>query len=419
MKALLALEDGTVFEGRSCGAAGEAGGEMVFNTSMTGYQEVLTDPSYKGQVVAMTYPLIGNYGITAEDNEARRPALSAFVVRELCRRPSNWESVESVEAFLHRHGIPAIEGVDTRAITRRLRDKGALRCLVSTTETDGKALVRRAKALPSMAGQDLARTVTAPERYAWSEGLPAGPKGHPRGWPLPFPWQPHVVVLDFGVKRGILRCLASMGCRVTVVPASTGAPEVMALYPDGILLSNGPGDPEPVTYGIETARRLLDERIPMFGICLGHQLLGLAMGGRTFKLKFGHHGANHPVKDLATGKVAVTTQNHGFCVDIESLPAEVRTTHVNLNDGTSEGLEHGRLPVFSVQYHPEAAAGPHDSRYLFERFGELMYSRMQETKPKLAKGDSGVLSHLPGSSPAPTTTSAHACPGDAPGAGAA
>jgi len=385
MKALLALEDGTVFTGRSCGAPGEAGGEMVFNTSMTGYQEVLTDPSYKGQVVTMTYPLIGNYGITADDNESRKPALAAFVVRELCRKPSNWESVETVEAFLHHHDIPAIEGVDTRAVTRRLRAKGALRCLVSTTEADGKALVRRAKALPSMAGLDLARTVTAPERYAWSEGLPGGPKGHPGGWPLPFPWQPHVVVLDFGVKHGILRCLVSLGCRVTVVPAGTGAPEVLALYPDGVLLSNGPGDPEPVTYGIETVRRLLEERIPMFGICLGHQLLGLALGGRTFKLKFGHHGANHPVKDLATGRVAVTTQNHGFCVDLDSLPGEARTTHVNLNDGTSEGLEHTRLPVFSVQYHPEAAAGPHDSRYLFERFGELMYTRMKEAKPAVAE----------------------------------
>jgi carbamoyl-phosphate synthase small subunit len=366
-KAWLALEDGTVFSGRACGAAGETGGETVFNTALTGYQEVLTDPSYCGQLVAMTYPQIGNYGITARDHEAGRPRLSGFIVRELCRTPSNWESVESVGDFLKKHGIVAIEGIDTRALTLRLRDKGALRGVISTLDGDPKRLAAKAAAVPSMSGLNLAQAVTCDKPYAWDEGVPAQSAMH-------------VVVMDFGVKRGILRCLAAMGARVTVVPASTTAEEILALKPDGVLLSNGPGDPEPVADAIAAIRVLLAERLPIFGICLGHQLLGLALGGRTYKLKFGHHGANHPVKDLETGKIEITAQNHGFCVDLDSLPKEVKTTHVNLNDGTSEGMAHSTLPVFSVQHHPEASAGPHDSRYLFERFRALILERKRKTE---------------------------------------
>jgi carbamoyl-phosphate synthase small subunit len=375
--ALLALEDGTVLEGKACGARGEAFGEMVFNTALTGYQEVLTDPSYAGQAVVMTYPMIGNYGITPGDDESRRPFLQAFIVRELCRYPSNWESVESVGRFLRRHGVVGIEGVDTRRLTKIIRTKGALRCAVSTKETDGRALVRRAKESPSMVGADWATRVTCDRHYEWEEELL---EGNPP-FSIRFPSAPKVVVLDFGVKYGILRCLRSMGCRVIVMPADTTADRILSLKPDGIMLSNGPGDPEPVVAAIETIKRLLDAKIPLFGICLGHQLLGLALGGKTFKLKFGHHGSNHPVKDLATGKVEITSQNHGFCVDLDSLPDEVRTTHVNLNDGTSEGMAHAELPVFSVQYHPESAAGPHDSRYLFERFGNLMLDRMRGKPP--------------------------------------
>jgi carbamoyl-phosphate synthase small subunit len=360
--AWLALEDGTVFEGRACGAAGETGGETVFNTAMTGYQEILTDASYCGQLVTMTYPQIGNYGIIPADQESARPRLSGFIVRELCRTPSNHESVESVGDFLKKHGIIAIEGIDTRALTLKLRDKGALRGVISTLEGDRKRLVAKARALPSMAGQNLAKVVTCEKPYAWTDGAAAKPALH-------------VVVMDFGVKFGILRRLAAMGARATVVPASTSADEILRLRPDGLLLSNGPGDPEPVTDAIETIKRLLPERLPIFGICLGHQLLGLALGGRTFKLKFGHHGSNHPVKDLETGRIEITSQNHGFCVDLDSLPKEVRTTHVNLNDGTSEGMAHATLPVFSVQYHPEASAGPHDSRYLFDRFAARMSER--------------------------------------------
>ncbi|UPT74777.1 MAG: glutamine-hydrolyzing carbamoyl-phosphate synthase small subunit [Elusimicrobiota bacterium] len=359
-KAWLALEDGTFVAGRACGASGETGGEFVFNTAMTGYQEILTDPSYAGQCVVMTYPLIGNYGITAGDHESARPRLSGFVVRELCKHPSNHESVESAGSFLKKHGIVAIEDVDTRALTLKLRDKGALRGIISTTDGDRKRLLAKAKALPTMAGLNLAKTVTCDKPYSWDEGFKPADK------------QLHVVVMDFGVKYGILRCLTAMGCKVTVVPCSTSAAEIVRLKPDGVLLSNGPGDPEPVTDAVETIKHLLAERVPLFGICLGHQLLGLALGGRTYKLKFGHHGSNHPVKDLETGKIEISSQNHGFCVDLKTLPSAVKTTHVNLNDGTSEGMTHGTLPAFSVQYHPEASAGPHDSRYLFERFRGLM-----------------------------------------------
>lgn len=375
--AYLVLEDGTVCRGWSCGAQGEAGGELVFNTSLTGYQEVITDPSYKGQLVMMTYPQIGNYGITAEDHESRKPFLEALVVKELCKHPSNWQAVESVESFLTKHGIPAIEGVDTRALTLRLRERGSLRSIVSTTDLDPDRLLKKVRQLPSMAGQDLAQKVTCEQRYPWDEKLPSGICAVP-GWPASGGEKLHVVVMDFGVKYGILRCLASMDVKVTVVPAATAADEIIGLKPAGILLSNGPGDPEPVTYAVETIKRLLERRVPIFGICLGHQLLGLALGGRTFKLKFGHHGANHPVKDLTTQKVEITTQNHGFCVDVDSLPKEVRTTHINLNDRTSEGLAHSQLPAFSVQYHPESAAGPHDSRYLFARFGDMMLENLRK-----------------------------------------
>ena len=369
--ATLALEDGSVFRGRSCGAPGESGGELVFNTSMTGYQEVLTDPSYKGQVVVMTAPHVGNYGIVPSDHESAGTWLEGFVVREMCRTPSNWEATESLPDFLLRSGVCAIEGVDTRALTLTLRRKGALRGVLSTRTSDAAALIRRAKALPSMAGRALAGKVASKASYRFDQPLPDGGVGR-----MAFRRAPRVVVLDFGVKRGILRSLVSLGCAVTVVGAGTTAETVSALRPDGVLLSNGPGDPEPLTGDIETIRRLLRLRLPLFGICLGHQLLGLALGGRTYKLKFGHHGANHPVKDLTTGKVEVTTQNHGFCVDPSSLPREARVTHLNLNDGTCEGLAHSRLPAFSVQYHPEACAGPHDARYLFGRFGALLARRL-------------------------------------------
>ncbi len=374
--AILVLEDGTVMRGLSCGAPGEASGEMVFNTSMTGYQEILTDPSYKGQLVLMTYPLIGNYGITKDDNESKRTGLEGFIVRELCRYPSNFESVETAGRFLKTHGVPAIEGIDTRALTRRLREKGALRCILSTTDLEPKSLLQRVKKVPSTKGRDLAGTVSCEHSYGWDEPL----RERSPGWPLEFARTPHVVVMDFGAKYSILRCLVSLGCRVTVVPAKTPAKDIAAMAPDGIMLSNGPGDPEPVEYAIDAIRELLTTRVPLFGICLGHQLLSLALGGKTYKMKFGHHGANHPVQDLATQSIAITVQNHSYCVDLKSLPKDIKTTHVNLNDKTSEGLAHSRLPVFSVQHHPEAAAGPHDARTLFTRFGEMIRENMKAPK---------------------------------------
>jgi carbamoyl-phosphate synthase small subunit len=363
--AYLVLEDGTVLPGRACGAEGESSGEAVFNTSMTGYQEVLTDPSYKGQLVVMTYPQIGNYGIIPQDMESERPFLHGFIVRELCRKPSNWESVETLDFFLKKHGIVAIEGVDTRALTIRLREKGALRAVISTTDLDVKRLKKKVQDVPSLVNRDLVQDVTCKKPYPWRDGYVAGDK------PL------KVVVYDFGVKYSTLKCLAAEGCEVLVVPAHTPAAEVLAMKPDGVLLSNGPGDPEPVGYAIDNIKRLLEARVPLFGICLGHQLLGLALGGKTFKLKFGHHGANHPIQDLLTKKVEISVQNHGFCVDLDSLPKEVETTHVSLNDKTSEGMRHTQLPVFSVQYHPEAGAGPHDGRHLFGRFKRLMLERKE------------------------------------------
>jgi carbamoyl-phosphate synthase small subunit len=368
MKARLVLEDGTVFHGESFGAEGETTGEAVFNTSMTGYQEILTDPSYTGQIVTMTYPLIGNYGVNADDLEAARPYAAAFVVREYSDFYSNFRADQSLGEWLRNAGVPAIQGVDTRMLTRKLRTAGAMRALVATSEESDEILIQKVRRSPQMAGLDLASRVTCREPYAWTAvdttPFALGASTEKREF--------RVVVYDFGVKRNILRRLTSYGCRLTVVPASATADEVLAMDPDGIFLSNGPGDPEAVQYAVEQIRRLIGER-PMFGICLGHQLLALALGGRTFKLKFGHRGANHPVKNLKTGTIEITSQNHGFAVDPGSLdPSAVEITHVNLNDGTNEGFRHRALPLFCVQYHPEASPGPHDSDYLFRQFVESM-----------------------------------------------
>ncbi len=371
MKATLALEDGRVFRGSSFAAEGVSVGEIVFNTSMTGYQEVATDPSYHGQIVAMTYPLIGNYGVNEEDVESDGPKVAGFVVREHCRRPSNFRSQGTFGEWLKAGGVVAVEGIDTRALTKHIRTGGAKRSCLATGDWSDAELVEKAKAWPGLVGRDLVKEVTCPAACEWSAGSgSSSPSPQP-----PDPRPHHVVAYDFGAKRSILKCLVDAGCRVTVVPASTTADEALALKPDGIFLSNGPGDPEGVPYAIEAARKLV-ARLPVFGICLGHQILGLAFGGKTYKLKFGHRGGNQPVKDLATGKVEITSQNHGFCVDLKTLnPDEIETTHVNLNDQTSEGLRHRKLPVFSVQYHPEASPGPHDARHLFRRFADMMTER--------------------------------------------
>jgi carbamoyl-phosphate synthase small subunit len=368
MLAKLALEDGTVYTGHSFGAPGETFGEVVFNTSMTGYQEVLTDPSYKGQIVTMTYPHIGNYGINEEDRESPRPQVEAFVVRSLSRSPSNFRAHGDLDSYLVENHILGLEGIDTRALVRRLRVRGTMTGVLSTTDLDDASLVAKACSSPSIVGRDLVREVVPAKAFAWSEGftspfaselLPARPATH------------HVVAVDFGMKWNILRCLVQVGCRVTVVPGTAAAEQILAARPDGIFLSNGPGDPGALGYAVEMVRGLVGKR-PLFGICLGHQLLGLALGARTFKLKFGHRGANQPVLHHRTGRVEITTQNHGFAVDAGSLPADVEQTHVNLNDQTNEGLRHRRYPLFSVQYHPESSAGPHDSCYLFEDFRKLM-----------------------------------------------
>jgi carbamoyl-phosphate synthase small subunit len=366
--ALLALADGRVFRGLTCGAGGEASGEVVFNTSMTGYQEILTDPSYRGQMVCMTYPLIGNYGISPEDVESRRPWVNGFIVKEMCGYPSNWRGRMRLEDYLREHGIVAIQGIDTRALTRHLRDHGAQEGIISTVEADADRLVERARALPGLVGRDLVTEVSVAEPHGWDQGTWDLARGYTAAPEPRF----RVVAFDSGIKQNILRQLASLGCGVTVVPARTPADAVLEMRPHGVFLSNGPGDPEAVPYLVESVRGLVG-RTPIFGICLGNQILGLALGGRTYKLKFGHHGANHPVRDLATGRVEITAQNHGFSVDPASVAKlGLDETHVNLNDGTSEGMRHRELPIFSVQYHPEASPGPHDAHYLFHRFIDLM-----------------------------------------------
>lgn len=363
LTARLALDDGRIFRGRAFGATGESGGEVVFNTALSGYQEVLTDPSYTGQMVVMTYPEIGNYGINREDLESRQPQVAGFIVKENNTAHSNWRASGSLEDYLREHGICGIEGIDTRALTAHLRDKGSRNAILSTSDEPDAALVERAKKLPSMVGLDLASRVTTKTAYDWTEPVPDAPQHQGR--------RLKVAVYDFGVKWNILRMLVSAGFDVRVYPAATPASEVLASNPDGVFLSNGPGDPEPVTYAVANIRAILGKK-PVFGICLGHQLLGLAMGGKTYKLKFGHHGANQPVKDQLTGKVEITSQNHGFAVDVASIGDIAAVTHINLNDDTNEGLAHKKLPVFSVQYHPEASPGPHDASYLFERFRRVI-----------------------------------------------
>jgi carbamoyl-phosphate synthase small subunit len=386
--AKLALEDGTVFTGRAFGARGETDGEVVFNTSMTGYQEILTDPSYHGQIVTMTYPQIGNYGVNDDDAESSRPWVRGFVVRELSGRVSNYRAAGSLPAYLEEYGIIGIEGIDTRALVRLTRERGAMKGILSTTDLDDASLVAKAKASPGLVGRDLTREVMPKEMTTWEAGLDSAYRLTPhegrvpkppdeKAGPKPGSRRPHVVALDFGMKWNILRHLVEIGCRVTVMPGSAPAEVILDEKPDGIFISNGPGDPAALTDATLTFRTLIrtaaDARgIPIFGICLGHQLLGQAFGARTFKLKFGHRGANHPVRNEATGKVEITTQNHGFAVDPATLPSDVVPSHINLNDQTLEGFRHTRLPIFCVQYHPEASAGPHDSQYLFQEFRRMM-----------------------------------------------
>jgi carbamoyl-phosphate synthase small subunit len=368
--AKLALADGSVYTGIGFGAQGEVYGEVCFNTSMTGYQEILTDPSYCGQIVAMTYPLIGNYGINLEDVESRGLSIRGFVVRELCRQPSNFRATGSLDDYLRKANVIGIEGIDTRSLVRHLRMRGAMTGVLSTTDLDDASLVRKAQNSPALVGQDLVREVMPAQSFQWTEGLSLlGASGlqqtHEKNGLL------HVVAIDYGMKWNILRHLANLGCRVTVVPGTATAEDVLALKPDGVFLSNGPGDPRPLSYAINTIRGLLG-RVPIFGICLGHQLLGLACGAEIYKLKFGHRGANQPVLNKENGRVEITSQNHGFSIAAESLPKNLEVTHVNLNDQTIEGLRHREFPAFCVQYHPEASAGPHDSNYLFEAFYRLM-----------------------------------------------
>jgi len=372
LNAILALEDGRIWRGRGFGAKAEVVGEVVFNTSMTGYQEILTDPSYCGQIVTMTYPLIGNYGTNDEDPESRRVFAEGLIVRELSRAYSNWRAGESLDDYLKNAGVPGISDIDTRSLVRHIRDRGSMRGCLSTLGNDEQSVIERARKAPAMVGLDLASVVTCKEPYVWKDGQ-ASAYGSPS---LLHPTTNgehrfHVVAYDFGLKHNSLRNLAALGCKVTIVPAHTTAEDVTAMKPDGVWLSNGPGDPEPLTDIVENIRKLIG-RYPIFGICLGHQLMGLAFGGRTYKLPFGHHGGNHPVKDLLTGRVEITAQNHGFAVDADSLPADCEITHINLNDNTVEGLRHRSLPVYSVQYHPEAGPGPHDPSHLFEEFVQSM-----------------------------------------------
>lgn len=371
MKAVLLLEDGTVFEGRGFGAKGQSVGEVVFNTSMTGYQEILTDPSYNEQIITMTYPLIGNYGTNELDWESRRVFARGFIVKENCDYPSNWRNGATLDQYLKANDVVGIEGIDTRQLVKHIRTEGAMRGILSSSETSVKKLTRKLDAYPGLVGRDIVKDVTVKKPYAWNEGVVdvlADEQLVPKA-------KFKVVAYDYGIKRNILRLLVSNGCDVTVVPAGTSAKDVLARKPDGVFLGNGPGDPAAVTYAIETIKQLLGQ-VPIFGICLGHQILGLALGGQTYKLKFGHRGANHPVKNLRTGKIEITSQNHGFCVDLDSFAGtDVELTHLNLNDNTCEGIRSEKLKAFAVQYHPEASPGPHDSRYLFEDFTTLMASK--------------------------------------------
>jgi carbamoyl-phosphate synthase small subunit len=383
-KALLALADGIFYEGSAFGAEGEAIGEVVFNTSMTGYQEILTDPSYEGQLVAMTYPQIGNVGINPEDVESRKPFVKGFIVKEYTPSPSSWRATQALHEYMREQGIVGIEGIDTRALVRHLRDHGAQEGIISTTSSEPRELIAKAKASPGLIGRDLVKQVTCDEPYSWNQGMWELDSGYKqrdaskgvinrRGKRAGSFHSPlySVVAYDFGIKFNILRNLAEAGCKVRVVPAHTAAGEVLALNPDGIFLSNGPGDPDAVPYAKENVRKLLGRK-PIFGICLGHQIMGLALGGKTYKLKFGHHGGNQPVMDLTTRKVEITAQNHGFAVHADSLSGAAEVTHLNLNDNTVEGLAHKELPLFSVQYHPESSPGPHDANYLFRRFTAMM-----------------------------------------------
>jgi len=368
LKAVLLLEDGTVFEGTSFGARGAGCGEVVFNTSMSGYQEILTDPSYNEQIITMTYPLIGNYGTNKLDLESRKIFARGFVVKELCRYPSSWRSESSLEEYLKKNNVVGLEGIDTRKLVRHIRTEGAMKGIISSTDLTISKLRKKLEHYPGLVGRDIVKDVTATEPYNRVNGAAEVPTNKEQRSQKKY----KVAAFDFGIKHNILRLLCGCGCDVKVVPAATSAKDVLREKPDGIFLSNGPGDPAPVNYAVETVKKLLG-KVPIFGICLGHQILALALGGRTYKLKFGHHGANHPVKNLLTGKIEITSQNHGFCVDIDSLRAEdVELTHINLNDNTLEGIACKKVPAFSVQYHPEASPGPHDSVYLFESFITLM-----------------------------------------------